>query len=87
MAVFLTKPAILGDTELHGQVVVLDIDGVKYGVPSKAKPWFKFNVEGVLPDDCGGNIADARWLTKARLYVIAVFPEGTLDPGGYEAQE
>lgn len=87
MALFLTKPAILGDTQVSGQVIVLDVDGVQYGVPSKKLPWFKFNIRGVLPEDCGGNPNDVRWLTAAKLYVLAVFPDGTFDPTTFTPQE
>ena len=78
MTTILTKPAVLGDTQLSGQVVVLDIDGVQLGAPTLKKPWWKFNVESLIPQDAmpGG---DVRWMQQATLYVVAVFPEGTFD--------
>lgn len=88
MATILTKPAFLADTELKGQVVVLDIDGVQLGAPTKKKPWWKVNVEGVLPEaPTGEKGGDVRWLTKAEVYVVAVFPDGTFDTSAYPTRE
>lgn len=83
MTTILTKEARLGDTVLEGQVLVLDIDGVQIGAPSKKLPWFKIKIDAVLPDDGLPESKDVRWLMPGRgklktLYVVACFEPDTI---------
>ena len=79
MTTIMTKPVQLGATKLHGDVAVLDIDGVDIGTPTRAKPWFKINVRAALPPEGCPSATDVQWLLGATLYVLAVFPNGTFD--------
>ena len=83
MTTILTKEARLGDTVLDGQVLALDIDGIRVSAPTLKKPWYKIAIDAVLPDEgCPGQGLDVRWLagptSKLKtLYVLAVFEPGT----------
>ncbi|MCR4338983.1 MAG: hypothetical protein NUW01_03745 [Gemmatimonadaceae bacterium] len=81
MTTILTEPARLGNTVLIGQVAVLDIDSMQIQAPSKAKPWFKVNINAALPSDGAPSATDISWLFKpgVTFFVVAEFPEGTFD--------
>lgn len=83
MTTVLTEPANLGLTKLEGQVVVLDIDVMNIGAPTKAKPYFKVNINAALPPEGCPSGSDVSWLVqKATFYVVAVLPEGTINING-----
>ena len=78
MATLVPQPSgNIGNHSFVGDVVVLDIDGMTIHAPTKAKPWFKVNINGVLPPEGWPSASSADWLLKARFFVIAEFPEGT----------
>ena len=81
MTTILTEPARLGNTELRGQVAVLDIDTMNIHVPTKAKPWFKININAALPPDGCPDEKSLHWLFApgVTFYVVAEFPDGTFN--------
>ena len=79
MTMIFTKPVLLGDSELDGQVVLLDIDTMQYSAPNKRRPWFKIGINAAMAAHGIEHNNDIRALTNAKFYVIAVLPEGTID--------
>ncbi len=89
MALLVPQPSgSIGNHAFVGDVVVLDVDGMTVNAPTKAKPWFKVNINAVLPPQGWPSAANIDWLVAdgVRFYVIAEFPAGTADLSVIEPQ-
>lgn len=89
MPMFFTAPVKLGNTELDGQIILLDVDGHEFSAPNKRREWFKVNITAALASAGAPSKDDIGWIYKpgVRLFVLMQFPDGTFDTSQWGVDE